>query len=835
MEKKFIIVGGVAGGATCAARLRRLDENATIIMVERGNDVSFANCGLPYFIGQEIVERDELLVQTKQGLEERFRLDVRIRTEALSIDRTAKKILLKDLSNGREYHESYDKLILSPGASPIAPPIPGADHPSVMSLRDMGDMDRIKAVVDKEAKSALIVGAGFIGLEMAENLTRRGLTVHVVDLAPQVMAPFDPEMAAILQNELIANGVQLHLKESVVSFADDGGLVRSNLAGGDMLKTNLVILAIGVRPDSKLAKTGGLKLTPTGAILVNDRMQTSDPDIFAVGDAVQITHRILGSPVSIPLAGPANRQARIAADNAAGRNAHYRGALGTSILRVFGLTAAVTGANEKSLQQKDIPHEKVYVHRAHHVTYFPGARQVSIKLLFAPGDGRILGAQVVGAEGVDKRIDVLATALHAGLTVHDLTELELAYAPPFGAAKDPINIVGYVACNALNGDERFVAPDALDEKRHHILDVREPEEYNCGHLPASQNIPLGQLRERIPLIPRDKPLAILCGVGQRAYYASRILSQNGFESLNVMGGMTSCRHFSAASDPLAVNAALRCAAEPRCNCTAHATDSGGGDSGSSSATDSGGGDSGSSSATVQLDVRGLQCPGPLAKLAQKVAGSTPGTRLQVTASDSGFAEDVKAFCAHGGHELISVTSKDGFIVAELCLGEHKDSRAAKAPTAQKTMVVFSGDLDRVLAAFILANAAVDMGDKVTLFFTFWGLNALRRNEPPQQRKHLIDRMFGMMMPRGAAQLKLSQMNMAGMGTALMKKVMRDKHVPSLPELIASAQEKGVKIVACSMSMDVMGLTLEELLPGIAVGGAASFLAEASLSNATLFI
>ena len=483
MKKKIVIIGGVAGGATAAARARRLDENATIVMIERGQDVSFANCGLPYFIGEEIKDRDDLLVQTKEGLEERFHLDIRIRTEALSIDRAKKEILLKDLATNREYHESYDSLILSPGASPIVPPIPGVGHQAIMSLRDMRDMDRIKALVDDKVKSALVVGAGFIGLEMAENLSHRGIAVTIVDLAPQVMAPFDPEMAAILQEELLGHGILLKLSNSVQSFEDGAGRVRSKLKNGEMLETDMVIMAIGVRPDTKLAKESGIALAPSGAIMVNDHMQTSDAAIYALGDAVQINHRVLQTPVLIPLAGPANRQARIAADNAMGRDSVYHGALGTAILRVFGLTAGITGAAEKSLKQKGIPYKKVYVHRANHVTYFPGARQMSIKLMFSPDQGKILGAQVVGGDGVDKRIDVFATAIYAGLTVNDLTELELAYAPPYGAAKDPVNIVGYVASNALSGDERFISPDEVNAASHQLLDVREPAEFSCGHMP----------------------------------------------------------------------------------------------------------------------------------------------------------------------------------------------------------------------------------------------------------------------------------------------------------------------------------------------------------------
>jgi NADPH-dependent 2,4-dienoyl-CoA reductase/sulfur reductase-like enzyme len=436
MPKKLVIVGGVAGGATAAARARRLDESAQIVMFERGAEVSFANCGLPYHIGGEIQTRDALLVQTKAALAKRFNLDIRTRSEVLKIDRGQKRVEVQELDSGRRYSESYDALLLAPGARPVVPGLPGISHPAIFCLRDMADMDRIKAAVDRGASRALVVGGGFIGLEMAENLRRRGLEVALVELLPQVMAVLDPEVARLLQEELERNQVELHLNDAVSRFEDGGGRVRAHLKSGRELEADMVLLAIGVAPDSMLAREAGLTLAERGAIAVDEHMRTSDPDIYAVGDAVQVQDLTLGGAALVPLAGPANRQARIAVDNIFGRDARYGGVQGTGIVRVFGVAAASVGASEKTLKARQIPYQKVYVHRPHHVGYYPGAKLLSIKLLFAPGDGKILGAQVVGGEGVDKRADVLATAMRAGLSASELQDLELAYAPQFGAAKD---------------------------------------------------------------------------------------------------------------------------------------------------------------------------------------------------------------------------------------------------------------------------------------------------------------------------------------------------------------------------------------------------------------
>jgi NADPH-dependent 2,4-dienoyl-CoA reductase/sulfur reductase-like enzyme/rhodanese-related sulfurtransferase len=541
MSKKLVIVGGVAGGATAAARARRLDEQAEIVVFERGPDVSFANCGLPYHIGGEISGRAALLVQTRAGLTQRFALDIRTRTEVTRLDRAARVVHARDLDTGRTYAEPYDNLLLAPGAAPLIPPIPGVEHPAVFTLRNLADMDRIKARVDGGAQAALVVGGGFIGLEMAENLRRRSLHVTLVEALPQVMPALDPEIAARLHIELQRHGVALRLSDGVTAFSDADRRIRAHLKSGVTVEADVVVLSVGVRPESHLAKEAGLELGPRGAIVVDEHMRTSDPAIYAVGDAVQVRDPVLDGTTWVPLAGPANRQARIAVDHIFGRPARFRGALGTSAVRLFGLTAAQTGPSEKSLNARGAAYRKVYVHRPHHVTYFPGAQALMIKLLFSPDTGRLLGAQIVGGEGVDKRIDVLTTALHSGLTVFDLEDLELAYAPQFGAAKDSVNIAGNVAANLLRGDEDFVYAEELSAAARPnwtILDVREPGEFAAGHIPGAVHIPLGELRKRWEELPRDKPLAVYCAVGQRAYYATRILRARGLHPRNLAGGFT---------------------------------------------------------------------------------------------------------------------------------------------------------------------------------------------------------------------------------------------------------------------------------------------------------
>ncbi|MBO0696980.1 MAG: FAD-dependent oxidoreductase [Zavarzinella sp.] len=537
---RLLIVGGVAGGASAAARARRLSEGAEIVLFERGPDVSFANCGLPYYLGGEIAARDNLLVVTPDRLRERFRLDVRVRSEVEAIDPQRKAVQVRDLATRRVYGEAYDKLILAPGAAPILPPLPGIDVPGVFTLRNLHDTDRIKAGLDAGVRQAVIVGAGFIGLELAESFARRGVATTVVELQDQVLPPLDKEMTAPVAGELAARGVTLILNESAAAFERSANGLAVRLKSGRTLPAQLVVLGVGVRPENRLAVEAGLAVGPRGGIRVNEHLQTSDPDVYAVGDAVEVTDFVTGHPAQVPLAGPANRQGRLAADHIFGRAAaRYRGTQGTAIVRVFDKTAAITGASEKALKRAGRGYRKVYVHPAHHAGYYPGAEAMTLKLLFDPDSGKVLGAQAVGGAGVDKRIDVLAVAIQAGMTVFDLEEMEQAYAPQFGSAKDPVNMAGFVAAGLLRGEHPQADAESVVGGAgggRFLLDVRTPEEFAAGHIPGAVNIPVDELRARLAEVPRDREVAAYCQVGQRGYLATRVLVQAGFRAANLGGG-----------------------------------------------------------------------------------------------------------------------------------------------------------------------------------------------------------------------------------------------------------------------------------------------------------
>jgi NADPH-dependent 2,4-dienoyl-CoA reductase/sulfur reductase-like enzyme/rhodanese-related sulfurtransferase len=536
MPKKVLIVGGVAGGASAAARLRRLDEEAEIIVFERGEYISFANCGLPYYVGRTIKNRERLLLQTPKRFKARFNVDVRTKSEVLNINRDEKKIEVVNLTTRKEYFESYDKLILSPGSKPLRPPIPGIDADRIFTLRDICNADSINAFIEKhKPKRAVVVGAGYIGLEMAENLRQRGLLVAIVEMIDQVMPTMDKEMANLLHQHLHEQSIALWLNDGVSGFSRNDSKLMVSLKSGMELACDFAVLSIGVKPEVELAHQSGLVIGGCGGIKVNEYLQTSDPDIYAVGDAVEIKDFLLGSDALIPLAGPANKQGRIAADNLCGRNVRYKGTQGTAILKVFDLTVAMTGASEKNLKKTDIDYERLFIHPAHHVGYYPGARQMHIKLLFTRPEGKILGVQIVGSEGVDKRIDVFATAIRAGMTVFDLQELELAYAPPYGSGKDAVNMAGFVAGNILDGTFNVKHYDDLGNEDF-IIDVRRAAEIARGAIPGALNIPVDEIRERLNELPKDKIINLTCAVGVRSYIASRILQQKGFDTKSLSGG-----------------------------------------------------------------------------------------------------------------------------------------------------------------------------------------------------------------------------------------------------------------------------------------------------------
>ncbi len=817
-SKRILIVGGVAGGASAAARARRLSESAEIILFERGEHISFANCGLPYHIGEVITDRKKLLIQTPEAMQKRFRIDVRTFTEVVRIDPEQKQVVARNVKTGEEQVEAYDALVLSPGAAPIRPPMEGIDSRNVFTLRNMADMDAIKKVVDTEKPSnTVVVGGGYIGLEMGEAIRERGLGVTMIELAQQVMGPADPEMAALLHQQLQLHGVDLRLGVSVAAIQEEENGLSVKISSGDTVSCGMVVLAIGVKPEVTLASDAGLKIGERGGIVVDRHMRTSDPSIYAVGDAVEVTDFVTGASTLIPLAGPANRQGRIAADNIFGRDSVYKCTQGTAICKVFDLAIGMTGASEKVLKRAKMAYEKVYVHPSSHAGYYPGAAPLTLKVLFDPQSGKLLGAQAVGKDGVDKRIDVLAVALRAGLTVYDLEEMELSYAPPYGSAKDPVNYAGFAAANVLRGDVGIFHIEELDaeDPAKLIVDVRTPKEFGTGQIPGAVNIPVDDLRERLDELPRDKEILAYCGVGLRGYLACRILSQNGFRCRNLTGGMTT---YKAAAGKLPK-------LEPEKKTVTPAVDV-------ASGVDA------ASEIKLEVDACGLQCPGPIMRLAQEIQKINPGEALSITVNDPGFASDVGGWCHSTGNRLVSVKPANGGIQAVIERGQETAGAACSEPSAackDKTIVVFSNDFDRAMAAFIIANGAAAMGSRVTLFFTFWGLNILRKNEAVPVQKNLVEKMFGWMMPRGAEKLQLSKMNMGGMGLLMMKDIMRKKHVATLPELIESAKQNGVKLVACAMSMDLMGIKREELIDGVEEGGVAMYLDHAEQGRVNLFI
>ena len=812
----YLIIGGVAGGATVAARLRRMDEKANIILFERGKYVSYANCGLPYYIGDTINNREKLFVQTAKGFTDRFRIDIRTEQEVTAIRPDKKEVEIKNLSTGETYTETYDKLVLSPGAEPLRPGIEGIGSKKIFTLRNVQDTDTIKNYVNTEnPKRAIVVGGGFIGLEMAENLHDLGIQVDVVEMANQVMAPLDFSMAAIVHRQLTDKGVGLHLEDGVSRFEEKDGGVTVHLRSGKQIATDMVLLSIGVRPETKLAKDAGLAIGERGGIAVNDYMQTSDADIYALGDAVEVRHLVTGQPALIPLAGPANKQGRIVADNIVfGNKKKYPGSIGTSIAKVFDLTVAAAGANAKLLQQNNIPYISSYTHGASHAGYYPGAVPLSIKILFAPENGKLLGAQIVGFNGVDKRIEMLAQVIQRGGTVHDLAELEHAYAPPYSSAKDPVNMAGFVAENILNKKSRIIQWRELAELPADTIriDVRTHDEYKLGTIPGFINIPVDELREHLDELPKEKPIVVTCAVGLRGYLAYRILVQNGFKHVrNLSGGY---KTWSVATAPIKEIVSHK----PEIpESTSY-------------------GNSDSQINLLKVDACGLMCPGPVMQLKKNYEALKIGEQLQITATDQAFGKDVTSWCKMTGAELVALENKNGVVAATIRKQEKTASCEISRNNADnKTLIVFSDDLDKALASFVIANGAASTGKKVTMFFTFWGLNVIKKQHKPTVTKDIFGKMFGWMLPTHSGKLKLSKMNMGGAGSWMMRLIMKRKRIDSLESLIQQAIDNGVEMIACTMSMDVMGVQKEELMDNVTLGGVASYLERAEEANVNLFI
>lgn len=939
MSQKIIIVGGVAGGATLATRLRRLNEVDEIVLLEQGPYISFANCGLPYHVGGVIKNREDLLLQTPEGMGSQYNLDVRNFSQVTKIDPDKKEVHITNLETQEAYTESYDKLVLSTGAKAITPPIPGLkEAENVFSLRNIPDMDQIKAYIEeKKVEIATVIGGGFIGLEMMENLVELGLKVQLVEMSPQVMPNIDFDMAQFLHAQIDMHDVHLILNDGLKEFQDQGHKLVLN--SGTELVSDMTILSIGVSPENSLAKEIGIELGFKNAIKVDQNFQTSQPDIYALGDVIQVNDFITDDPTHIPLAWPANRQARLLGDILNGIPAEYPGTMGTSAAKVFELTAAATGNSERILTNKGIDFEVIHIHPNSHAAYYPDAAPIALKLIYAPEDGKILGAQAVGSDGVDKRIDVIATAIKLGAKAPDLAGLELAYAPPYSSAKDPVNMLGYAADNLMN--KRFKAVqwhqmDQIIEEGGFVLDIREDFERAIGEIKTDLWIPLSELRGRIDEVPADRPIYVYCQVGQRGYNACRVLVQHGRDAYNIDGGYKtykqakyqvqkrtpaskskiqlaspspSIQALDLPSDFLEVDACgLQCPG-PILKVKENMDDLADGQIMEVKATDFGfkadieawakatgntildnkledgkivakvmkGSEPVShaqgqqvqapaqpakekilpvtplAGPTIQVDACGLQCPGPILKVKENMDQMADGQVLEVEATDFGFKADIEAWAKNTGNTLLESKLEGKKVVAKVMKGQGQmalaNSVSSVAPNQVPqaspnqspfihedkngaTMVVFSGDLDKAIASMIIASGAAAMGKQVTIFFTFWGLSILKKQSV---KKSGLSKMFDIMLPKGADKLPLSKMNMGGAGSKMMKMIMKEKNVDSLPFMIERARKLGIKFVACSMSMDIMGIEKEELYDFVEIGGVAAYLGDAQDSNLNLFI
>lgn len=814
---KVVIIGGVAGGATAAARMRRESEDAQIVLFERGEYVSYANCGLPYYIGGTISERDRLFVQTVEGFVNRFNIDIRVKSEVTAIDLKSKTVTVLNRLTNESYTESYDKLIVSTGAEPIKPPMPGIDNPKIFSLRNVPDMDHIKSYIDQHnPKRAVVIGGGFIGLEMVENLQDAGLEVCVIERSNQVMTPIDFSMASLVHQHLKSKKVGLLLEEVVEGFESSGNEIKVLLKSKKDISADMVILSIGVRPEVHLAKEAGLELGSLGGIKIDDYMQTSDPDVYALGDAVEVFNPVIGKYSLIPLAGPANKQARIVADNILEGNIYkYTGTIGTSIAKVFDITVAATGASSKLLDRENIAHLSSFTHGNSHAGYYPNALPLSIKINFSPVDGKLLGAQIVGFDGVDKRIDLFAQVIKKGGTIYDLMEIEHAYAPPYSSAKDPVNMAGFVADNILKNKVKVIQwreLDKLSKEEISVIDVRTSGEFEFAHIEGAINIPVDDLRSRLSEIPKNKKVILYCAVGLRGYLASRILHQHGYTDVyNLSGGY---KTYSNATDIQSTGAAFEKATTP----------------------DNTPIKSESEMKTITIDACGLQCPGPIMQLKKNYDQINAGDRLEIKVTDQAFGEDLSGWCRMVGANLISINNTGGVVTACVEKSEKAPScEMVSTPKDNKTLIVFSDDLDKALASFVIANGALASGKKVSIFFTFWGLNVIKKTNKPAVKKDFLGKMFGMMLPSSSKHLGLSKMNMGGLGSKMMRYIMKEKKIDTLESLMQQAIDNGIELIACSMSMDVMGIKQEELMDNITIGGVAAYLDRAENANVNLFI
>ena len=814
---KHVIIGGVAGGATAAARIRRADESAEIILLEKGKYISYANCGLPYYIGGVISDRDNLFVQTPEGFGKRFNIDVRVENEVTNIDTSAKRVTITK-ADGTSYTESYDKLLLSPGSNPVVPPLKGVDFEGIFTLRNVTDTDRIKSYLNThKVQDAVVVGGGFIGLEMAENLQHAGAKVSIVEMVDQVMAPVDFSIASHVHRHLMDKGVDLWLNTSVSHFEKTDGRLRVCFTDGGHIMADMVLLSVGVRPNTELAVKAGIELGERG-IKVDKYLQTSVADVYAVGDAIEFVHPLTGKPWLNYLANPANRQGRIVADNMVfGNHTEYEGAIGTSIAKVFDITVGATGLPAKRLQQLGIVFEQSITSSAAHASYYPGAFQLTTKLTFDPQSGKLYGAQCVGNDGVDKRIDQVALLIKNGGTIYDLIKLEHAYAPPFSSAKDPIAIAGYTAANIINGSMPVVhwrEMKDMDLSGTTLIDVRTKDEYDLGTIRNAINIPVDELRERIHEISADKPVILFCAIGLRGYIALKILTGHNFKNVrNLSGGY---KTYALATQTITHENNSN-QTEKKMNESYNANSS--------------------EKRVITVDACGLQCPGPILKLKKNMDTMAEGERIEVRATDPGFPRDAEAWCQSTGNRFLSRNDEGGYCRVVIEKGGTQPAVAAVggAMSKNKTLIMFSDDLDRALATFVLANGAAATGHKVSIFFTFWGLNVIKRVKKPAVKKDFFGKMFSLMLPSDSRKLKLSQLSMFGIGDKMMRYIMRKKNISQLEELRQQAMDSGVEFIACQMSMDMMGVCKEELIDGVTIGGVATYMNRAEDACVNLFI
>lgn len=815
---KILIIGGVAGGASTATRLRRYNEKNEIIIFERGNDISYANCGIPYYIGDVIKDRNQLVLVTKEYFKNALNIDVRLQSEVTAINREKKTISVFDSINNNIYEESYDKLVLSPGGSPIRPDIQGINDSRIFTLRNLEDMDKIKSFIKiNNPKKAIVVGAGFIGLEVAENLHRLGIMVSIVELAGQVMNLLDYEMATFIHQHMQSKKIELFLNDGVKSFESSGKELKLILQSGRTINASFVILSIGIKPEIKLAKISNLNIGEKGGIKVNDYLQTNDKDIYALGDAIEIKDCVSETYSLIPLANSANKQGRIIADNINGEKIKYNGTPATAIAKVFDTTVAVTGNSEKQLKKNNFNYSKVYLNPSSHAGYYPDAYPMILKLIYEEKNGKILGAQIIGAEGVDKRIDIISSLIQNDKSVFELAELELAYAPPYSSAKDPVNIAAMIAINQIQGKNPVVFWNEIEKIKNDgaiIIDVRSKLEFELGHIENAINIPFVDFRNSLNKISKNKKILLYCNQGKTAYFALRILKNFGYNNVyNLSGGFKLYKTTLLKQENVGIFE----------NYFIDKTDD------IHQIADGNGN-------IYQIDACGLQCPGPILKLSENIKTKNQGDIIEISTTDPGFKNDISTWCERTGNILLAIKDQDKKIIAKIQKSDkNNNTKSITNLPHDKTIVVFNNDLDKAIASFIIANGAVSMSRKVTMFFTFWGLNILRKNHKVKTKKTILEKMFTKMMPRGTKKLSLSKMNMLGFGAKLIRYIMKNKNVSSLELLVGSAIKNGVKLIACQMSMDLMGIKKEELIEGVEIGGVASYLGAAELSDTNLFI